>query len=187
MGPGQPLRRLQPQHPTPVRWDADTQEDQGREQNGECVQAGVGVGGGAAPRRMRRTAGGARPQSKVPEAWWGGESSVGGTATGEVTWWGDPVGRKPRWGAVWQEARRNLEGWPQPWTAAGEAERRAGSHRQEERQHPSWALNGGCWSGLGTLGVSRCVWNRSCVCVPASSVHGRQHPLQTSLPSAVLP
>ena len=74
MGPGQPLRPLQPQHPTPVWRDRDTQEDRGGEQNGECVQAGVGVGGGAAPRRLRRTAGGARPQSKCRRL--GGEERV---------------------------------------------------------------------------------------------------------------
>lgn len=144
--------------------------------------------GGAAPSRMRRTAGGARPQSEVPEAWWGGQSSAGGTATGEVTWWGDPVGRKPRWGAVCQEARRNLEGWQRRWTAAGEAEHRGRElQTQEQRQDPAGLLNGGFWSGLGVLSMSRCVWNCLCMCVPASSVHGRQHPLQTSLPSSVLP
>lgn len=101
---------------------------------------------------------------------------------------GDPVGRKPRWGAVWQEARQNLEGWQWRWTAAGEAEHRGGSyqHRRRGRTRPG-RLNGGFWNELGALSVSRCVWNCLCMCVPASSVHGRQHLLQTSLPSSVLP
>lgn len=73
-------------------------------------------------------------------------------------------------------------------TAAGEAEHRGRElQTQEQRQDPAGLLNGGFWSGLGVLSMSRCVWNCLCMCVPASSVHGRQHPLQTSLPSSVLP
>lgn len=107
---------------------------------------------------------------------------------------GDRVWRKPRWGAVWQEAKQKLEGYRSEKGGSGGWQQLARlstgcksyKHGRRGRARPgllNWRFRG----ELGVLSMSRCVWSCLCVRVSAGSVRRHQHPLQTSLPTSVLP